>query len=715
MNAELQNYCWPLSRLGEALVEIARQSGQLSGGGERVNPPVSLKDGDDSALSDWMRAALKPMRLEVESAELSYEDADRYLLQVGPGLVRLPEASGPRFLAIVGRRRRSVIVIGPDLCLHKLSCSLISSAIRENIELPFRRDIARIMASVESPGITEHERAAICDALVREQLAATPIGGIWLLRFSPAAPFTSQIRQAGLFKTFRRLVSIYTVQYILGLVGWWIIGRALIEGRIDSGWLVAWALVLLTGLPLQMLATWYQGLVAIGSGGLLKRRLLYGALRLHPEEMRGQGAGQLLGRVIESEAVESLSLNAGFGAVLAVIELLVTMAVLAVGAGGWLEVLLFFLWIAVASSMGWGLWTKCIQWTQERLSLTHDLVEKIVGHRTRLLQERFGEWHDGEDLELEQYVKTSRDIDRRAALMAAILPQGWLILGVAGLAPAFIWGGASPGALAVGLGGVILASRALQRICAGLSAIAGVSIAWMQVAQLFHAAARPEFVGSPTFAGTQLLESNDGDGKAVLEANHVSFCHHDRKRVVLDGVNLRIVTGERILLEGASGSGKSTLAAILSGLRAPEGGALFLSGLDIRTLGSEGWRRRVAVAPQFHENYILTGTVAFNLLMGRSWPPKPQDLIEAEVICRELGLDELLARMPAGLSQMIGESGWQLSHGERSRLFIARALLQRSELVIFDESLGTLDPENLFKALHCASKRANALLIIAHP
>jgi ATP-binding cassette, subfamily B, bacterial len=714
MNSGLQNYCWPLSRLGDALVEIARHSGLVEEGWGRVNPPDNLNYNNDSALSDWMRAALKPLRLEIESAEISYEETERSLLRVGPGLVRLPEANGPCVLAVVRRRRNSVVVIGPDLHLYNLPCSLISSVIRENIELPFRRDMARIMTSVNSD-VTEHECAAICDAIVREQLRGTPIGGIWLLRLSPAAPFTSQIRQAGLFKTLRHLVLIYTLQYILGLVAWWIIGAALVEGRTDSGWVVAWALILLTGLPLQLLAIWDQGLFAIGAGALIKRRLLYGALRLQPEEMRDQGAGQLLGRVIESQAMESLALNAGFGAVLALIELLITVVVLAIGAGGWLEVLLFFIWIAVASCMGWGLWSKCIQWTRDRLSLTHDLVEKMVGHRTRIIQERIGEWHDDEDPALQQYVNTSRDMDRRAALMAAILPQGWLILGVAGLVPAFISGRASPGALALGLGGVILASGALQKICGGFSAIAGASIAWTQIAKLFHAAARPEFVGSPTSASVQLAECDDREKTAVLEVNHVSFRHHDRNRFTLDGVNLRILNNDRILLEGASGSGKSTLAAILSGLRAPEGGALFLSGLDIRTLGSEAWRRRVAMAPQFHENYILSETVAFNLLMGRGWPPKPQDLMEAEAICRELGLDQLLARMPAGLSQIIGENGWQLSHGERSRLFIARALLQRSELVIFDESLGTLDPENLFNALRCASKRAKSLLVIAHP
>jgi ATP-binding cassette subfamily B protein len=723
MNARMQSYCWPTSRLGEALVETARHGRLLREVAGRISPPVNIEHNDDDALSNWMRAVLRPMQLEAESAEISYEDIEAALPRVGPGLVRLPESGGSCFLAIIRRNGSSVVVIGPDRQRHRVACSLISAALRENLGEPLRRDIARMMTSVVSNDITERERAALSDAVTREQLGTLPIGGIWRLRLSPAAPFASQLSQAGLFKTLGGLVSIYALQYLLGLTAWWIIGAAVIEGRIDSGWLVAWVLVLVTGLPLQMIATWYQGLFAIGGGGLLKRRLLYGALRLQPEEVRNQGAGQLLGQVIESEAVESLALNAGFASMLAVIELLVAVAILALGAGGWHEVLLFVVWIAVASSMCWGLWTRCFQWTLERLSLTHDLVEKMVGHRTRLVQERIGEWHEDEDLMLEQYVKTSHGMDRRAALMGAILPQGWLILGVVGLAPAFISGTASPGALGVGLGGIILASGALQRMCSGFSAIAGASIAWRQVAQLFHAAARPEVVGSPTFADSfaepELTQTRIDDDRApaetILEASHVSFHHQGRDRPVLNGVNLRIASGERILLEGASGSGKSTLAAILSGLRAPESGVVFLSGLDMRTLGTSAWRQRVAMAPQFHENYILTGTMAFNLLMGRNWPPKPEDLIEAEAICSELGLDQLISRMPAGLSQLIGESGWQLSHGERSRLFLARSLLQRSELVIFDESLGTLDSENMFNALRCASQRAKALLVIAHP
>jgi len=81
----------------------------------------------------------------------------------------------------------------------------------------------------------------------------------------------------------------------------------------------------------------------------------------------------------------------------------------------------------------------------------------------------------------------------------------------------------------------------------------------------------------------------------------------------------------------------------------------------------------------------------------------------AEVLCRELGLGDLLERMPAGLLQMVGETGWQLSHGERSRLYIARALLQGADMIILDESFGALDPETLRRALRYVELAAKLL------
>ena len=138
-------------------------------------------------------------------------------------------------------------------------------------------------------------------------------------------------------------------------------------------------------------------------------------------------------------------------------------------------------------------------------------------------------------------------------------------------------------------------------------------------------------------------------------------------------------------------------------------------GISQEELGIGACRKHIACAPQYHENHLLSAPLLFNLLMGRHWPPAREDVVEATEVCDELGLGSLLQQMPEGISQMVGETGWQLSQGERSRVFLARALLQQGDLVILDESFAALDPENLRAALECCLRRATTILIVAHP
>lgn len=289
------------------------------------------------------------------------------------------------------------------------------------------------------------------------------------------------------------------------------------------------------------------------------------------------------------------------------------------------------------------------------------------------------------------------------------VPRAWLITGIACLIPAIA--NRQSGDLGTGiiLGGVLLAYGALRKLTGAFADVGAAWVAFEQVRPLFRAAARREKPGDPLGA------ERVGRNRRVVEAERLTFRYGQRGKSALQGASLIVIEGDRILLEGPSGGGKSTFASLLAGIRQPDSGLLLARGLDRETLGEEGWRRQIAAVPQFHENHILTETLAFNLLLGRGWPPTRSDMEEAETICRELGLGSLLEAMPSGLMQMVGEGGWQLSHGEKSRVFLARALLQSAEMVILDESFAALDPENAKRSLETTLERAKTLMVIAHP
>jgi ATP-binding cassette subfamily B protein len=326
-----------------------------------------------------------------------------------------------------------------------------------------------------------------------------------------------------------------------------------------------------------------------------------------------------------------------------------------------------------------------------------------------LAQQPREQWHEGEDRALDEYVDQARRLDRVGATLVVAVPRGWLLLGLATLCTGFTGQMQDLGQTAMLLGGTLIGWTALRRLTASMADLAAAKVAWKEAGPLFRAAARPEPEGE------LLSVPSDRPTSKVLEADGLVFRHSPGGPPVLDGCGLNVFAGDRILLEGSSGGGKTTFASVLAGLREPERGLLLAGGLDYATLGAQQWGKRVAAAPQFHENHVFTETFCFNLLMGRAWPPTPADVEEAEELCRDLGLGELLDKMPAGILQMVGEGGWQLSHGERSRLFLARALLQRAQMVILDESFASLDPENLHVALRTTMDRSETLMVIAHP
>lgn len=702
---------WPTNRIAEALNALAQRRGRT-----RASAPVSDRGG--LGASDLDGAAVEALAIdcgfEAEAISVPYADFERTLREASPALVRLgPEGSGPegsrpegreRWLVLIAGGRKQVRILGSDGCCHRLPLSLLRRRCCHDLESGAEAAMDHLLAGTELTASSGLRQALLCARLSDQR-----VEGIWLLRLPPSAPFLEQLRELGVGRRLGRLLAAHALQYGLWLLAWWAIGAAALGDRLDSGWLIAWALLLATLLPLRLTVTWLQGRIAIDGGGLLKRRLLVGALEQRPGEIRRQGIGTLLGRVLESNAVETLAISGGAQALVALVELTMAAVVLALGAGGLVHVALLIAWALGASALSIRLFRRQRDWTRGRLAASHGLIERMIGHRTRLAQEPVGRRHLGEDAELAAYHGLGAAMDRAAALLLAGVPRGWLTLAVAALTPAFV-GGSNGASLAVGIGGALLAFQAFERLTLGFAGLAEAAIAAQEVRDLFVAGGRSSAASSvPERAISQGVD----DGP-VIEAEGLTFRYGPQDPAIVRDASVTIARGERLLLDGPSGGGKSTLAALLGGQRQPQQGLLLLAGLDRPTHGLAGWRRRVAMAPQFHQNHIVTGTLAFNLLMGRRWPPTEADLESAERLCHALGLGDLLARMPAGLLQMVGETGWQLSHGERSRVFLARALLQPADLVILDESFDALDPENRAQALGAAIEQAPTLLVIAH-
>lgn len=687
-------FSWPTARLGEAMAALVRHARLGKAGPELPNPASSISA---EGLRNWLEWAAARLGCEAQSFEMGQRDLEQELSSAYPALLRLSEDA---FLVILAASKRKLFVLTPERTTAHLSLHDVSQILREPSERTQRLDFENLL---NEAGIPRARQERALRVLLDEQSARKRFDQCWILRTQPGQSTFRSLREANAIQNGAGLLVAHTAQYCLWLGSWAILGRLSFSGHMDRGWLLAWALLLMTLIPLQVLTTWLQGLFAIGLGGWLKSRMLCGALRLAPEEMRHCGIGSFIAQALEAETVETLAVSGGITGVLAVIEIAMAMFLLGRFA------LVLAVWCALAALAAWRFHRRYQRWTSTRIDMTQDLVENMVGHRTRLVQQKRADWHQGEDLALEGYLNVSRRLDRTGAWLVAAIPRGWLIAGLACLVPSIAAGSAASSQTAILLGGILLAYTAFRKLTGSFADVVAATVAWKRIRPLFDAAARRQSVG----------EVPVGDkaeaGPQLIEADRLTFRYRSTGNPALRQCSLSIRKGERILLEGPSGGGKTTFASLLSGMRQPESGLLLVNGLDRHTLGAQGWRQRVASAPQFHENHILTETLGFNLLMGRRWPPAVADVAEAETLCRELGLGDLLDRMPSGLLEMVGEGGWQLSHGERSRVFIARALLQGADLVILDESFAALDPENLKIALECTLKRAATLMVIAHP
>ncbi len=175
------------------------------------------------------------------------------------------------------------------------------------------------------------------------------------------------------------------------------------------------------------------------------------------------------------------------------------------------------------------------------------------------------------------------------------------------------------------------------------------------------------------------------DEVKMIEFKNLQFSYDVEGKETLKNINLTIKDGETIAFVGPSGSGKSTLVKLLVGLYAPTKGQLLFNGTDSLKVDFDALRKKFGFVSQ--ETQLFAGTIRENLLFVRPQATDEECLKALELAAAKSILD----RAGQGLNTKIGEGGVKLSGGERQRLAIARALLRRPEIIVFDEATSSLD------------------------
>src|SRR5713101_3987258 len=198
----------------------------------------------------------------------------------------------------------------------------------------------------------------------------------------------------------------------------------------------------------------------------------------------------------------------------------------------------------------------------------------------------------------------------------------------------------------------------------------------------------------------------------TLGFEHVTFQHQSASSPAVSDISFSVQRGETVAFVGPSGAGKTTLVKLLVGLYQPLSGRIVYNGIAGNESDLDDLRAQIGFVTQ--DTQLFSGTIRENLLFVN---PAAGDA-ECLDVLRKAACDNLLARADRGLDTVIGEGGVKVSGGEKQRLSIARALLRRHHLIVFDEATSSLDSlteEEISRTMRdVAGDRAIMTILIAH-
>jgi len=311
------------------------------------------------------------------------------------------------------------------------------------------------------------------------------------------------------------------------------------------------------------------------------------------------------------------------------------------------------------------------------------IQQNIIGMKVVRIFRREAELESGFRKVEEQFVDTAIDAGK---IQSKYMPTAPAIVTL-GIVAVYIYGGniiAAPSAI-LSIGGLTLFARYMMRMSFPLRDLSMLSGTWINAAagleRIYQIMDVPEDVDVVAPTAT---ESKTSEEKGEVEFRNVTFSYA-KERPVLKNISFKAKAGERIAILGATGSGKTSLVYLIPRFYDPDSGSILIDGRDIKSYRLSDLRQMIGLVLQ--DVFIFTGTLKENIAFS-----KPDaSMEEIESAAKMARIHDFITGLPEGYDTAVGERGITLSGGQRQRMTIARTLLAKPRILIFDDALSFVD------------------------
>lgn len=485
-----------------------------------------------------------------------------------------------------------------------------------------------------------------------------------------------------------------------------IIDNGVIVGDLPYIWKIGGLMLLVSafGAVASIVASYYSSKAAMGLGRDLRRKVFYHVERFSLQEFDELGTASLITRttndITQIQQVVIMMLRMVMSAPI----MLIGGIIMAVSKDAKLSLIILFTMPVLVGAILF-IFSKGIplfQKVQKRLDhLNLVLRENLTGIRVIRAFNR-------ESVERERLKKANKDLTdvsiKVNKLIAIMMPIMMLVMNLTVVC--IIW-----------FGGIRIDNGAMQigDLMAFIQYVMQIMFALVMASMMFimipRAAVSANRINEvlemePTFLKEGKAKADRNQG--TVEFDHVTFRYPGAEEPALVNISFTSKQGETTAIIGGTGSGKSTLVHLISRFYEITEGTIRINGIDIHTTSQDEIRSKIGFVPQ--KTLLFTGTIADNIRFGK------QDATQAEIehAARIAQAEEFIMKMKDGYETEIEQGGSNLSGGQKQRLAIARALIRKPDIYIFDDSFSALDfktDAKLRAALKDETKHATVLIV----